>query len=56
VDEFEVFDAESNSTALILAVPIFVFDIVAVDDTLMDVCATQCISTVLKLLIGKVPM
>ena len=52
---FEVFDAESYDTDLILAVPILVLEIVAVDAVLIKLFATQCRSTVCKLLIGKLP-
>ena len=49
-------EEESNATDLTLAVPIFVFEIVAVDVTLIDEFGTQCKSTVAKLSIGQEPM
>ena len=52
---FEVFAAPSNSTDLTLAVPIFVLVIVDVVEVLIKLLATQCKSTVCKLLIGNVP-
>ena len=55
VCEFDVFAAESNSNDLILAVPIFVFEIVPEDDRLIDSLGTQCISKLPKLFIGKLP-
>jgi hypothetical protein len=51
----DVFVAESNCIDLILAVPIFVLEMVAVEVTLIDEFGTQCRSTVWRLLIGKVP-
>ena len=47
--------AESYAIDLILAVPIFVFEIVPVVETLIVEFETQCKSTVCKLLIGKEP-
>ena len=48
VDELAVFEEESNAIDLILAVPIFVFEIDAVDVTLIDAFGTVCKSTVAK--------
>ena len=41
VDELDVFDAESKATDLTLAVPIFVFEIDAVEVKLIDEFGTQ---------------
>jgi hypothetical protein len=46
VAELDVFVAESNWIDLILAVPIFVLEMVAVDVTLIEEFGTQCKSTV----------
>ena len=53
--EFAVSEAESNAIDLTLVVPIFVFETVAVDVVLIEAFATQCKSTVCKLLIGNEP-
>jgi hypothetical protein len=56
VAELAVFVEESNDNDLTLAVPILVFEIVAVEVTLIDAFGTQCKSTVAKWLIGQVPI
>ena len=48
--------AESYSTDLTLAVPIFVLLIAAVDVTLIDEFGTQCNSTAAKWSIEKLPI
>ena len=53
--EFAESAAESYAIDLILAVPIFVFETVPVESTLIEAFDTQCKSTVCKLLIGKEP-
>jgi hypothetical protein len=55
VCELDVFEEDSNSELLTRAVPIFVLLITAVFAVLINPLATQCKSTVSRLLIGKVP-
>ena len=55
VAEFDVFDAVSKAIDLILAVPILVLLIVPDVETFIYEFATQCKSTVCRLLIGRVP-
>jgi len=52
---FEVLEADSYAIDLTRRVPIFVLEIDAVDDVLIETTLTQCKSTVCKLFIGNEP-